>query len=68
MKASELAALLMQHPHAEVYVQMGETNECACPIDGVSVAEYERKNILVLHENEGTHAFLPELELVELRG
>lgn len=68
MKAAELAALLMQYPHAEVYVQMGESNENACPINDVSVAEHERKNVLVLHEYEGDSVFLPELELVGVKG
>jgi hypothetical protein len=61
MNATLLAQLLMQHPDAEVYVQISD--ECACPITLSELfLDRERGQVIVLQIHEGDWVFTPALK------
>lgn len=65
MKASELAALLLQVPDAEVRLLLGE---CACPVAFVENGDdtTDGETVVVLTPHESSWKFYPELDLVPL--
>jgi len=71
MKARALAALLLQHPDAEVYMQCGEGNENAAAVElplrrGVTDGVQSPVRIVVLVPDESNTVFLPEIMLMDL--